>query len=163
MNPTGLPLDYAAVSEAFTDVETCFYCLGISMASYVSHTGASVSIHAPVRGATHPVHTSNRLWPCFNPRARAGRDRPRPQQHTLRSGFNPRARAGRDMAFPRDCEMISLFQSTRPCGARHSIPEGTDMDLLFQSTRPCGARPIPLDDTIPQITVSIHAPVRGAT
>ena len=56
----------------------------------------TVSIHAPARGATaYPVGVPPP--PCFNPRAREGRDTP----------FH----AKRDHVFQ--------FQSTRPRGARH--------------------------------------------
>ena len=57
-----------------------------------------------------------------------------------------------------------MFQSTRPCGAR---PGHFDLvalpDAPFQSTRPCGARRRPLSFHCQHGTVSIHAPVRGAT
>ena len=58
-----------------------------------------VSIHAPVRGATLQHHDVEIASSCFNPRARTGRD---------------------------DCSLDSrssarMFQSTRPYGARQSI------------------------------------------
>ena len=34
--------------------------------------------------------------PCFNPRAREGRDRPPPLRTVAEARFNPRAREGRD-------------------------------------------------------------------
>jgi len=54
----------------------------------------AVSIHAPARGATRPAQSQNTRH-CFNPRARAGRDRLMP--------FFTQNRQ---------------FQSTRPRGAR---------------------------------------------
>ena len=38
----------------------------------------NVSIHAPMRGATHPCRPKKRRRLCFNPRAHAGRDGVRP-------------------------------------------------------------------------------------
>ena len=78
-----------------------------------------VSIHAPARGATTGTVQRPRSCKCFNPRARAGRDRASrranerdqhvsihapargatgeaPARQALARGFNPRARAGRD-------------------------------------------------------------------
>ena len=60
----------------------------------------SVSIHAPLRGATCQSRTRWRAVACFNPRAPAGRDR------QCRS--NPHSQ--------------HRFQSTRPCGARLTAP-----------------------------------------
>ena len=125
-------------------------------------TGMSwtVSIHAPARGATR----TNRGKPktvCFNPRARAGRDRrdtvfgqkvqvsihapargatqvKSPTNLSIR--FNPRARAGRD-ADPNIRGVCSK-------GLNPRARAGRDRELLeiagkveFQSTRPRGARP----------------------
>ena len=55
--------------------------------------------------------------------------------------FNPRARAGRDFDRIKEVRIFNQFQSTRPCWARHqqAVEDGFDG------------------------TVSIHAPVRGAT
>ena len=123
-----------------------------------------VSIHAPARGATFMLFSPFSPSPCFNPRARAGRDRKdcgiqtrslRVSIHAPARGatartavsssfpprFNPRARAGRDKdgCIKRYCD--DQFQSTRPCGARRvtTLVEGTEF------------------------VVSIHAPARGAT
>jgi len=143
-------------------------------------TCSLVSIHAPARGATLQQCRMRRAG-RFNPRARAGRDiplkadaiavkfqstRPRGARPVLlcyklflqvsihapargatytdmlrphRFCFNPRARAGRDL-----------------------IPAATSAKLPFQSTRPRGARQIGgLEQKT--LTVSIHAPARGAT
>jgi len=66
----------------------------------------SVSIHAPVRGAT--VRYKEFL-----------------QSHY---GFNPRARAGRDCSWRPPSRPLLSFQSTRPCGAR---PLGLDYPLYI--------------------------------
>jgi len=78
---------------------------------------------------------------CFNPRARAGRDRKFIRPQSSSSSFNPRARAGRDTLVVIDAVVRRLFQSTRPRGARLST-------LCTPRIR---------------VSVSIHAPARGAT
>ena len=140
----------------------------------------TVSIHAPAGGATK-WETSSGRTPCFNPRARGGRD-----------------------AFVGGVYGVALFQSTRPRGARpqlydqggnivvsiHAPAGGATDDLAcadlcysfnprarggrdallirslcqaaFQSTRPRGARHDSSGTKIPA-NVSIHAPAGGAT
>ena len=106
--------------------------------------GRKVSIHAPARGATAmgiklqalikfqstcprgarpaPHGPTSPKAPGFNPRARAGRDRPIPKGERCRSAcFNPRARAGRDPRLLTPCQEPEVFQSTRPRGARRSL------------------------------------------
>ena len=57
-----------------------------------------VSIHAPARGATVGSGSGVYSVICFNPRARAGRDKIDDSIRTKTHRFNPRARAGRDIA-----------------------------------------------------------------
>ena len=103
--------------------------------------GDGVSIHAPARGATGREIVAYRATACFNPRARAGRDKPRPRCASTRRCFNPRARAGRDLIGILILVVTHWFQSTRPRGARPA-----------RGRVPAGSR-----------DVSIHAPARGAT
>ena len=82
------------------------------------HVTKTVSIHAPMRGATRRPGAACATPSCFNPRAHAGRDR-RPVFRTETGrGFNPRAHAGRDRAVTAAPKPAETFQSTRPCGAR---------------------------------------------
>ena len=107
----------------------------------------SVSIHAPVRGATiRKFNKDAGKGMGFNPRARAGRDLPGQHQkyqcgrvsihapvrgatrrcarrRAHRGRFNPRARAGRDLRERAWWVMREMFQSTRPCGARREQPD----------------------------------------
>ncbi len=56
-----------------------------------------VSTHAPARGATARRETKPPVSPCFNPRARTGRDHGAMGDAVfLCDRFNPRARTGRD-------------------------------------------------------------------
>ncbi len=98
--------------------------------------------------------------------------------------FNPRARVGRDVARVISILTVTLFQSTRPCGARRARQPDGRAGWQFQSTRPCGARRkskrlrtgqsrfnprarVGRDSSLIRgtrlKTVSIHAPVWGAT
>ena len=172
-------------------------------------TRLKVSIHAPARGATaffflasRPVDQFQstrprgarlslslewwRGFPCFNPRARAGRDaldargngqylagfNPRaragrdPSRFRSRRrphSFNPRARAGRDDYHVMDWVILKEFQSTRPRGARRFLYDEVYAFDPFQSTRPRGARRGAGIDISANCQVSIHAPARGAT
>jgi len=103
------------------------------------HNGKHVSIHAPARGATFLSRRVTRPLPCFNPRARAGRDANSWNSVCFDRGFNPRARAGRDG--------ISCLQHSRcivsihaPARGATRIPCGYSPFPKFQSTRPRGAR-----------------------
>ncbi len=124
----------------------------------------SVSIHAPVRGATRLAQSQVlHLW-CFNPRARTGRDALAALPTTCCIVFQSTrpygARRSRCMAL-RAVDRVSIhapvrgatpqsrlqaltfeqFQSTRPYGARHTRCACNRALLsMFQSTRPYGAR-----------------------
>src|SRR5271157_5063972 len=77
--------------------------------------------------------------------------------------FNPRARAGRDRGPRLFLLFRTMFQSTRPRGARPMSPNTSLLAAKFQSTRPRGARQALSDLVSTVIGVSIHAPARGAT
>ena len=100
-----------------------------------------VSIHAPAWGATARAWHLPLPWPCFNPRARMGRDQAKQMaDDTARKGFNPRARMGRDtytIAF-------------------------TEADPVSIHAPAWGATPL-VQQYMQQEAVSIHAPAWGAT
>ena len=122
-----------------------------------------VSIHAPARGATNDNSITFLDAYCFNPRARAGRDRVEVAGAAAGVSFNPRARAGRDQPTITMESSMGSFQSTRPRGARRGwIKAGSDCSQ-FQSTRPRGARQRNIWSLWRLARVSIHAPARGAT
>ncbi len=146
----------------------------------------AVSIHAPVRGATvnASVHRRKRLVSIHAPvRGATRRLIVNISPRTLFQSTRPYGARLKPEEAKSD---VIRFQSTRPYGARHPdlIKEG--MDWMFQSTRPYGARHFGgrvanttfgrfnprartgRDDAMPDdqgeyVTVSIHAPVRGAT
>ena len=74
----------------------------------------SVSIHAPVKGATKIILSRQAMSGCFNPRAREGRDFSSLLTTGIFSSFNPRAREGRDLNSMSRVTGHSKFQSTRP-------------------------------------------------
>ena len=121
---------------------------------------------------------------CFNPRARAGRDRrwrkgcaeepvsihaPARGATSVHGTFatylyvSIHAPARGATSRRREVRLSSLFQSTRPRGAR----QGTGLKPVpwaeFQSTRPRGARQCRIPLSPLHYGVSIHAPARGAT
>jgi len=152
--------------------------------SRTRHPGFEVSIHAPLRGATGFKTLCLREMQFQSTRPCGARPRPC-RWCCWGSSFNPRAPAGRDLVPESPQNALLLFQSTRPCGARR-VPHRHDiLSAPFQSTRPCGARlqkwiprppPSQFQSTRPcgarpggsktaalLVTVSIHAPLRGAT
>ena len=77
--------------------------------------------------------------------------------------FNPRSRAGSDVAvYVRTVSKI-VFQSTLPRGERLTPLFYTDYRKKFQSTLPRGERLFNKQVSEERMTVSIHAPARGAT
>ena len=95
--------------------------------------------------STHPCGVRPRerrfynIYGGFNPRTRVGCDRIPHAKNIIRHCFNPRTRVG--------CDHKNLYKY---------------MILMFQSTHPCGVRPV-TDIPASRGTVSIHAPVWGAT
>ncbi len=101
--------------------------------------------------------------PCFNPRARTGRD---PRELVESSGhfsFNPRARTGRDGICAGRPRARTCFNPRARTGRDFTQPIVSSHDTQFQSTRPHGARQEHQALGPPPLPVSIHAPARGAT
>ena len=104
------------------------------------------------------------LFSCsFNPRPRAGGDCPCCHCPCNFRCFNPRPRAGGDRDRIIRFLVEGMFQSTPPCGGRPPIQNFRLPSVLFQSTPPCGGRQGRACWICDLISVSIHAPVRGAT
>ena len=127
-----------------------------------------VSIHAPARGATHFFFNNIKLNVCFNPRAREGRDVQTGVSYHYRdsASFNPRAREGRDVEFDLEVFLAGLRFNPRAREGRDWIAnEIVDGHWVgFQSTRPRGARQKESRAYRgAHAKVSIHAPARGAT
>ena len=101
----------------------------------------SISIHAPVKGATRTK--TPRLTPSryFNPRSREGSDPVRPWPGPHDWNFNPRSREGSD---PMLVPSPSMGRDFNPRSR-----EGSDGDVARFYAHPTA--------------ISIHAPVKGAT
>ena len=120
-----------------------------------------VSIHAPARGATHnpPLITSPKSG--FNSRAREGRDTQscRGSTHIQVSIHAPARGATKARA---EWWASKKFQFTRPRGARPSRSACFRPRASFNSRAREGRDASLYASSLP-ITVSIHAPARGAT
>ncbi len=101
----------------------------------------SVSIHAPVRGATGHIKPPARIPACFNPRARAGRDPCRLSLSQYR--------------FPVSIHAPVRGATDRRAGARDPGPVSIHAPVRGATDR--------TERVFPHLGVSIHAPVRGAT
>ena len=143
----------------------------------------TVSIHAPVRGATGAGVGGARVArfqstpPCGGRRAACRSVRRhqvfqstppcggRPIIATLSSMFAVSIHAPvRGATYGRNFSCMGRgFQSTPPCGGRRRQPGRSGCCLTFQSTPPCGGRHALARVLRERYPVSIHAPVRGAT
>ncbi len=101
---------------------------------------ATVSIHAPARGATETSH-NERGWNWFQSTP------PRGGRQATDNFLHDRFR----------------FQSTPPRGGRREEIVANARESLFQSTPPRGGRRTSQETTRNFRKVSIHAPARGAT
>ena len=82
--------------------------------------------------------------------------------HRPRS-FNPRARTGRDLHCINAATVQMTFQSTRPYRARHTGTGTGDKDLTVSIHAPVQGATAGQVGAIDHLPVSIHAPVQGAT
>ena len=143
-----------------------------------------VSIHAPTRGATHPlvynasssevsIHAPTRGATAYTQRY------PSVERVSIHAPTRGETYAeevvadavgvsihaptrGATAVFRTDCAQAE-FQSTHPLGVRQSSHVAELQDLWFQSTHPLGVR-LEFTTIKPIIfVVSIHAPTRGAT
>ena len=115
------------------------------------------------RGARPRRPVSLSVQTCFNPRARAGRDRAASFIVLALCCFNPRARAGRDMHLYPSVWIPSGFNPRARAGRDIRRETILSKGIPFQSTRPRGARPRRVWSCLSCRGVSIHAPARGAT
>ena len=123
----------------------------------------NVSIHAPARGATRHSGSFRAPWSGFNPRTRTGCDQTNWAKVYRAESFNPRTRTGCDDLTLEVWQDSFLFQSTHPHGVRQMAATGHTRLGVFQSTHPHGVRHLTLQEKADFLTVSIHAPARGAT
>ncbi len=97
-----------------------------------------VSIHAPLRGATHRRLSCGRFALRFNPRAPAGRDYARHRRPGREPCFNPRAPAGRDTVSGRRQRQLSGFNPRAPAGRDLAHQLALRYSLRFNPRAPAG-------------------------
>ena len=121
-----------------------------------------VSIHAPTRGATDSwrYFLRNTWFQSTHPH---GVRRARPTRLTKNSYVSIHAPTRGATSVIHNNLKTTMFQSTHPHGVRLSR-----LDLIidarqFQSTHPHGVRPLFTNLKLCVMSVSIHAPTRGAT
>ena len=112
-------------------------------------------------GRDFPHTRCTRNQSCFNSRAREGRDVIGGGRNLLEEGFNSRAREGRDVADEID-RILGRFQFTRPRGARRRRSRPAPTRWGFNS-RAREGRDRQSSFIAKLLSVSIHAPARGAT
>ena len=124
------------------------------------------------------------LIPSFNPRSRMGSDPTAQEDEVKNVCFNPRSRMGSDgcaMNFPKK---IMRFQSTLPYGERPNLYQAIEKLKSFNPRSRMGSDGLTVranncmtcfnprsrmgsddffPDSCPEVSVSIHAPVWGAT
>ena len=83
-------------------------------------------------------------------------------KHPQGASFNPRSHVGSD-GIAVDEHQGERFQSTLPCGERRVNRWSCVRRNRFQSTLPCGERLISDEHKNSVSSVSIHAPMWGAT
>ena len=87
----------------------------------------------------------------------------RPDSVALGQGFNPRTPAGCDALGSGLLGFCRLFQSTHPCGVRRSSFRYSLTSISVSIHAPLRGATLLISDTCGLCTVSIHAPLRGAT
>ena len=107
--------------------------------------------------------TNLRNTACFNSRTPAGCDPCPRASGGDSSGFNSRTPAGCDSYFSFKFWFLAKFQLTHPCGVRPDAYQEIAKAYLFQLTHPCGVRHRLVHEAYTLLTVSTHAPLRGAT
>ena len=137
--------------------------VGCDYASYVDYIGGNnISIHAPMRGATD-------ILPFAEYQIKISIHAPMWGATGLDYVICYKGRIsihapmwGATLTVQKQVAE-GKFQSTHPCGVRHFVLDNARELDLFQSTHPCGVRPAwtPAHEDIN--TISIHAPMWGAT
>ena len=143
-----------------------------------------ISIHAPVKGATHIRACRHGFRWDFNPRSREGSDHLVSDLQAHKDYFNPRSREGsdqdeEDVAKVRQISIHAPVKGATCCAlslrswARNFNPrsrEGSDVDARILTVldgisihAPVKGATDGTDGVVIQPVISIHAPVKGAT
>ena len=145
----------------------------------------AVSIHAPLRGATWSARVFCNSYCCFNPRTPAGCDAHRGAGRAPRSlfqsthpcgvrpssssassariGFNPRTPAGCDLQTREISILVDRFNPRTPAGCDWELWSNAYPLMGFNPRTPAGCDHLAFAFRRGGESVSIHAPLRGAT
>ena len=123
----------------------------------------AVSIHAPLRGATSGLGMGAGLTGGFNPRPSARGDRRSRSRISSITRFQSTPLCEGRPVPARPGRLRCAFQSTPLCEGRHGSGQTVGDGLQFQSTPLCEGRRDLVPARHPRGRVSIHAPLRGAT
>ena len=123
----------------------------------------TISIHAPVWGATSHWSERNCRTRYFNSRSRVGSDFISQSSEHKRSEFQFTLPCGERQYHKNMVTGQNKFQFTLPCGERQSGELSIPFCTGFQFTLPCGERREYLIKDCEHSLISIHAPVWGAT
>ena len=158
---------------------------GCDVISFVDFRRLSVSIHAPTRGATSAFSSLFAPQCLFQSTHPHGVRQSRQQHAILITKFQSTHPHGVRLAKYAAKHILWQFQSTHPHGVRLTCPlsqrifprfnprthtgcdarpaRQSNIAVGFQSTHPHGVRPRCTVSVVHGISVSIHAPTRGAT
>ena len=156
---------------------------GATIHTLRGYTICDISIHAPAKGATYlqitiPIrqqfqstlprrerrartaHLPERL--NFNPRSREGSDQALQIHPHHQSYFNPRSREGSDVWLPCKIFFRTYFNPRSREGSDDS-PAADPVDVSISIHAPAKGATIPDEFRIVKPGISIHAPAKGAT
>ena len=125
---------------------------------------ASISIHAPAKGATELIKVLDAWWYDFNPRTREGCDGLIDARLRFLMSFqSTHPRRVRPIGLQAKCYQLSISIHAPAKGATRFICWVSKKWKEFQSTHPRRVRPLWEWRLITRKLISIHAPAKGAT
>ena len=121
-----------------------------------------ISIHAPVKGATRITLVVKPHLPDFNPRSREGSDARPSGPGAGHADFNPRSREGSDVGLETTMRWYRYFNPRSREGSdlrsyRYQLPLSISIHAPVKGATALGINSLPFK------AISIHAPVKGAT
>ena len=125
-------------------------------------SGVFISIHAPTRGATRYIYTKDRPELDFNPRSYKRSDCRGGISSCVEWNFNPRSYKRSDLYHSLFLQLY-LFQSTLLQEERQLQYGAEHLRITISIHAPTRGATLQVHCTFQNILISIHAPTRGAT
>ena len=137
---------------------------GATPSTTVDNQVLGVSIHAPTRGATanDKGQPQTNFW-FQSTHPHGVRHRPIPCSRASILCFNPRTHTGCDLRQSATPVRVLCFNPRTHTGCDKKANKLSKLLGMFQSTHPHGVRPPKKCAMVAHFYVSIHAPTRGAT